>query len=160
MKRLFFLLFLLGTLAANAQSKFGFSGAIGGLDDNSHLKTMLNATLEHDLKPNLTLGADMYTSRFSKNGETLNNNQVFLTVEYRPSALQSGNKKFYLSLLAGPGLVFQKIANQSSTEYSTLLASKIGWRITNSTTIGLKQGFLLNSINNAAFVSVFVSIRF
>lgn len=159
MKQIFLLLTIL-TFNVHAQSNFGFSGAIGGLDNNSQLKTMLNATLEYDLKSNLTLGADMYTSSFSRNGATVNNNQAFLTVEYRPSGLQTQNKRFYLSVLAGPGLVFQKVANQSNVDYSTLLASKIGWRVTSSTTIGLKQGFLLNSIDNAAFVSVFISIRF
>jgi len=40
------------------------------------------------------------------------------------------------------------------------LASKINYNISKKTTIGLKQGFLLNDINNGAFVGFFINYSF
>ena len=70
------------------------------------------------------------------------------------------NNKLYISLIGGPGIINIGNKDNGATEYSTILASKINYNISKKTTIGLKQGFLLNDINKAAFVGFFINYSF
>jgi hypothetical protein len=157
----FFLLTLMVLpICAFSQSKFNVTGNTGVLSLDKEIHLLLNASINYDITSNFRVGLDTYVSPFEVNNVKNHNNQFYAVVEYRIPKLNFLNNKLYISLIGGPGIINIGNKDNSKTEYSTILASKINYNISKKTTIGLKQGFLLNDINNAAFVGFFINYSF
>ena len=156
----FLLTLMVLPICAFSQSKFNINGNTGVLSVDKEIHLLLNASINYDFTSNFRVGLDTYVSPFEVNNVKNHNNQFYAVVEYRIPKLNLLNNKLYISLIGGPGIINIGNKDNSKTEYSTILASKINYNISKKTTIGLKQGFLLNDINNAAFVGFFINYSF
>lgn len=159
MKKILLTLMVL-PICSFSQSKLNITGNTGVLSVDKEIHLLLNATINYDITSNFRVGIDTYVSPFEVNNVKNHNNQFYAVVEYRIPKLNLLNNKLYISLIGGPGIINIGNKDNGKTEYSTILASKINYNISKKTTIGLKQGFLLNDINNAAFVGFFINYSF
>jgi hypothetical protein len=159
MKKILLTLLILPTCSFS-QSKLNITGNTGVLSVDKEIHLLLNASINYDITSNFRVGLDTYVSPFEVNNVKNHNNQFYAVVEYRIPKLNLLNNKLYISLIGGPGIINIGNKDNGKTEYSTILASKINYNISKKTTIGLKQGFLLNDINNAAFVGFFINYSF
>ena len=159
MKKILLTLMVL-PICSFSQSKLNITGNTGVLSADKEIHLLLNATINYDITSNFRVGIDTYVSPFEVNSVKNHNNQFYAVVEYRIPKLNLLNNKLYISLIGGPGIINIGNKDNGKTEYSTILASKINYNISKKTTIGLKQGFLLNDINNAAFVGFFINYSF
>ena len=156
----FLLTLMVLPICSFSQSKLNITGNTGVLSVDKEIHLLLNASINYDITSNFRVGLDTYVSPFEVNNVKNHNNQFYAVVEYRIPKLNCLNNKLYISLIGGPGIINIGNKDNSKTEYSTILASKINYNISKKTTIGLKQGFLLNDINNAAFVGFFINYSF
>lgn len=159
MKKILLTLMVL-PICSFSQSKLNITGNTGVLSVDKEIHLLLNASINYDITSNFRVGLDTYVSPFEVNNVKNHNNQFYAVVEYRNPKLSLLNNKLYISLIGGPGIINIGNKDNGKTEYSTILASKINYNISKKTTIGLKQGFLLNDINNAAFVGFFINYSF
>lgn len=159
MKKILLTLMVL-PICSFSQSKLNITGNTGVLSVDKEIHLLLNASINYDITSNFRVGIDTYVSPFEVNNVKNHNNQFYAVVEYRIPKLNLLNNKLYISLIGGPGIINIGNKDNGKTEYSTILASKINYNISKKTTIGLKQGFLLNDINNAAFVGFFINYSF
>ena len=156
----FLLTLMVLPICSFSQSKLNITGNTGVLSVDKEIHLLLNASINYDFTSNFRVGLDTYVSPFEVNNVKNHNNQFYAVVEYRIPKLNLLNNKLYISLIGGPGIINIGSKDNGKTEYSTILASKINYNISKKTTIGLKQGFLLNDINNAAFVGFFINYSF
>jgi hypothetical protein len=142
------------------QTKLSITGNTGILSTKNEIHFLMNASINYEINDKLDIGFDTYVSPYNVDNTKFHNNQFYAYIEYSNPKLHIFNKKLNISLLGGAGLINYKFDKINETKYSTLLASKINYRISNKTTIGLKQGFLINPIDNSAFVGLFINYSF
>jgi hypothetical protein len=153
------LLILFAIISVNAQNKFGITGNLGFQSSKNETNFLLNSSLDYQVNKKIAVGIDTYVFKNNFNSVKTTNNQFYIYGEFNPK-LYLIKDKLNINLIGGLGLANYKNDFLNENKFSSLIATKINYKLTERTSIGLKQGFLLNNLSNNTFVAFYVSIKF
>lgn len=154
------LILLLFPMLSYTQTKLSITGNTGILSTKKEIHFLMNASINYKINNKFNIGIDTYVSPYKVDNTNFHNNLFYAYIEYSNPKFHLFHKKLNISFLGGSGIINYKFENINETKYSTLLASKINYIISNKTIIGLKQGFLINTKDNSAFVGLFTNYSF